>query len=156
MKVFGSHYKEQKLSKYSECQLRLAMLVPKKDAVAFGRGFITHHNQFFKEVCKADYLWQQSSTKPENRSNFAYISQWAGVANKKVAFACEWFLKVAGSRWTKLGTSKVWWSFLNYKTEVREVLPTIGVNPILEQGRNTTSSTCIGYQQLYIFPNSNS
>lgn len=33
-------------------------------------------------------VWQKSSTKPENPSNFAFISQWwTGLANKKITFA---------------------------------------------------------------------
>lgn len=33
-------------------------------------------------------IWQQSSTKPENPSNFAMISQWwSSLANKEITFA---------------------------------------------------------------------
>lgn len=102
-------------------------------------------------------IWQQSSTKPENRDNFAFIGQWwQSLANNKVTFA-QRMIPQSGE------VDELNWDLQRFD-EVFEIKnPDVrGITlywrkPDSEQERNTTPHQLVlntRRQQLYIFPQS--
>lgn len=102
-------------------------------------------------------IWQQSSTKPENRDNFAFISQWwRSLANKKVTFA-QRMIPQSGE------VDELNWDIQRFDEVFELKNPEVrGITlywhkPDSEQERNTTPHQLVlntRRQQLYIFPQS--
>lgn len=102
-------------------------------------------------------IWQQSSTKPENASNLALISQWwSSLANKEVTFA-QRMIPQSGEtdelNWERQRFDEV---FDLKNPEIRGIT-VYWRKPDSEQERNTTPHQLVldtRRQHLYVFPQS--
>lgn len=102
-------------------------------------------------------VWQQSSTKPENASNLALISQWwSNLANKEVSFA-QRMIPQSGEtdelNWERQRFDEVF----ELKTPEIRGITLYWRKPDSEQERNTTPHQLVldtRRQQLFIFPQS--
>lgn len=102
-------------------------------------------------------VWQQGSTKPENASTFAYISQWwTGLANKEITLA-QRLIPQSGEvdelNWEPQRFDEV---FELKNPQIRGIT-LYWSKPDFQQERNTTPYQLVldtRRQQLYIFPQS--
>lgn len=102
-------------------------------------------------------VWQQSSTKPENPSNFAFISQWwTNLANKEITFA-QRLIPQSGEvdelNWEPQRFDEV---FELKNPQIRGIT-LYWRKSDSQQERNTTAHQLLldtRRQQLYIFPQS--
>ena len=102
-------------------------------------------------------VWQQSSTKPENPSNFAFITQWwTNLANKEITFAQRLIPQngeVDELNWEPQRFDEV---FELKNPQIRGIT-LYWRKPESQQERNTTAHQLLlntRRQQLYIFPQS--
>ena len=102
-------------------------------------------------------IWQQGSTKPENASNFAFISQWwTSLANKEITLA-QRLIPQSGEvdelNWEPQRFDEV---FEVQNPQIRGIT-LYWYKPDSQQERNTTPHQLVldtRRQQLYIFPQS--
>lgn len=102
-------------------------------------------------------VWQQGSTKPENVSNLAFISQWwTDLADKKVTLA-QRLISQSGEvdelNWEPQRFDEV---FEMKNPQIRGIT-LYWCKPNSQQERNTTPHQLVldtRHQQLYIFPQS--